>query len=296
MPLSQILLAIAIVAAWGFNAAISKIVVAQMPTLAFLSLRFFATALIFMPFSHLKKGDFPKLFKISMLLNVGHFSFVFYSLHYLSASSCVITQQIQVPMAIILGSLLLKEKITTRQMIGIAVAICGVMCIYGLPNLNLLGFGLNIIGSLFWAISQIELKKSKQIDIYTFITYTTLFAAPILFSMSMIFESNILEAYQKANKLPLIIAFFYQVVILGAAMMLWQKLVAVNGVSKVVPIMLLQVLFGILGGILLFQEQISLQIIIGTTLTMTGVGLAVMPRLRPLPKPIDIIPEQKNAA
>lgn len=276
MPLSQILLAIAIVAAWGFNAAISKIVVAQMPTLAFLSLRFFATALIFMPFSHLKKGDLPKLFKISMLLNVGHFSFVFYSLHYLSASSCVITQQIQVPMALILGALLLKEKITSLQMSGIAIAFCGVLCIYGLPNLSLIGFGLNIMGSLFWAISQLELKKSKQIDIYTFITYTTLFAAPVLFIMSLCLESNIITAYQQTEKLPLLLSFFYQVVILGAAMMLWQKLVATNGINKVVPIMLLQVLFGIMGGMIIFDEKLSSPILIGSALTMTGVGLAVI--------------------
>lgn len=276
MPVSQLILAVAIVASWGFNAAISKVVVSEMPTLAFLSLRFFATALIFMPFSHLKRNEISRLLKIAVLLNLGHFSFIFYSLHYLSASSCVVLQQIQVPMAMLLGVLLLKEKISHKQMLGIGVAFCGILCIYGLPDLNMLGFAFNILGSLFWALSQLELKKSKAIDIYTFITYTTLFSSPVLMGMSLLIEDNIFEAFAGAEKLPLLLSFFYQVVILGAAMMLWQKLVAANGVNKVVPVMMLQVLFGIIGGMLLFDEQLNLNIIAGAALTMSGVGAAML--------------------
>lgn len=276
MPISQLLLAVAIVASWGFNAAISKIVVAEMPTLAFLSLRFFATALIFMPFSHLKRSDISRLIKIAVLLNLGHFSFIFYSLHYLSASSCVVLQQIQVPMAMIMGMLFFKEEISHRQMLGIGVAFCGILCIYGLPDLNMTGFAFNLLGSLFWALSQLELKKSKAIDIYTFITYTTLFASPILMGMSLVFEDNIIEAFAKAEKLPLVMSFFYQVVILGAAMMLWQMLVAANGIGKVVPVMMLQILFGIIGGILIFNEQLNFHIVSGAILTMSGVGIAML--------------------
>lgn len=276
MPFSQLLLAIAIVASWGLNAAISKVVVSEMPTLAFLSLRFLATALIFMPFSHIKKSELKQLFKIAVLLNVGHFSFIFYSLHYITASSCVVMQQIQVPMALILGALFLKEKITTKQMLGIGVAFGGVLCIYGLPNLNMTGFAFNILGSLFWAISQVELKKSKSIDIYTFITYTTLFAAPMLMGMSLMFEDSIITAFVKAEKLPLVLSFFYQVVVLGAAMMLWQKLVADNGINKVVPVMLLQVVFGIMGGMIIFNDELNLNIMAGAALTMCGVGLAIL--------------------
>lgn len=281
MPFAQTLLAITIVAAWGMNAAISKIVVTQIPTLAFLSVRFFATALIFMPFAKFHKKDLWLLFKISMLLNVGHFSFTFYSLKYLSASSFSVIQQIQVPLALILGVLFLKEKISSRQIGGIFLAFCGILCIYGLPNLNLTGFILTVMGSLFWAISQLELKKSKSIDIYTFITYTTLFASPILFAMSLLYEDNIITAIKQVSILPLALSFFYQVVILGAAMMLWQKLVANNGISKVIPIMLLQVLFGILSGIIIFHETLNINIITGALFTMTGVGLAI---IHPKPK------------
>lgn len=277
MPVAQLLLAVAIVASWGLNAAISKVVVSEMPTLGFLSLRFFATALIFMPFSHLKKSDLKQLLKIALLLNVGHFSFVFYSLHYITASSCVVMQQIQVPMALILGAVFLKEKISHKQMLGIGVAIIGIMCIYGLPNLNMIGFAFNILGSFFWAVSQLELKKSKAIDIYTFITYTTLFSAPILMGLSLAFEGNLLTAFEKAEKTPLVLSFLYQVVVLGSAMMLWQKLVADNGINKVVPMMLLQVVFGIMGGMIIFNDELNLNIMAGAALTMCGVGLAILP-------------------
>lgn len=295
MPVTQILLAVAIVASWGLNAAISKIVVSQIPTLAFLSIRFFATALIFMPFAHLHKKDIWRLFKIAMLLNIGHFSFTFYSLKYLSAASFSVIQQIQVPLALLLGVIFLKEKITSRQIIGIILAFCGILCIFGLPNLNFTGFVLTITGSLFWALSQLELKKSKAIDIYTFITYTTLFASPILMGMSLIYEGNILTAIATAPKIPLLLSFFYQVVILGAAMMLWQRLVADNGITKVVPVMLLQVVFGILGGILIFDEKLNWNIALGAIFTMIGVGLAMI-KSKPKAKLIQIDEELKEAA
>lgn len=295
MPVTQILLAVAIVASWGLNAAISKIVVTQIPTLAFLSLRFFATALIFMPFAKLHKKDLWRLFKIAMLLNIGHFSFTFYSLKYLSAASFSVIQQIQVPLALLLGVIFLKEKITSRQIIGIFLAFCGILCIFGLPNLNFTGFVLTIMGCLFWALSQLELKKSKAIDIYTFITYTTLFASPILMGMSLIYEGNILKAIAAAPKTPLLLSFFYQVVILGAAMMLWQKLVANNGITKVIPVMLLQVVFGILGGILIFSEKLNWNIALGAICTMTGVGLAMI-KSKPNARLIQIDEELKEAA
>lgn len=295
MPVTQILLAVAIVASWGFNAAISKIVVTQIPTLAFLSVRFFATALIFMPFAKLHKKDLWCLFKIAILLNIGHFSFTFYSLKYLSAASFSVIQQIQVPLALILGVVFLKEKITTRQIIGIIIAFCGILCIFGLPSLNFTGFILTFMGCLFWAISQLELKKSKEIDIYTFITYTTLFASPILMGMSLIYEGNIFAAVAAAPKVPLLFSFFYQVAILGAAMMLWQRLVANNGIAKVIPVMLLQVLFGILGGMLIFGEKLNWQIALGTIFTMIGVGLAMI-KSKPKAKLIQIDEELKEAA
>ena len=295
MPLSQIFLAVAIVASWGLNAAISKIVVTQIPTLAFLSLRFFATALIFMPFAKLHKKDLGRLFKIAMLLNVGHFSFTFYSLKYLSAASFSVIQQIQVPLALLLGAVFLHEKITKRQIIGIILAFCGILCIFGLPNLNLTGFILTFMGCLFWAISQLELKKSQAIDLYTFISFTTLFASPVLFGLSLIYEGSILTALIETPKAPLLFSFFYQVVILGAAMMLWQRLVANNGIAKVVPVMLLQVLFGILGGVLIFNESLNWNITIGAFFTMTGVGLAMI-KSHPKAKIIQISEELKEAA
>lgn len=276
LKITTVLTALAVVASWGFNAAIGKIGVMELEPLAFLCLRFFLTAVFFMPFAHARREDYGLLLMIAILLNVCHQGSVFVAFKFLPASSVTVLQQSQVPFAVIIACLFAKERVSFKQVCGIILAILGVLCIFGVPDLNLVGAVFALLSSLFWAIAQLALKRSRHISPYTFMAYTTLFSCPMFAVLSLIFEEGIFARFMAADQSRLWGSMAYEVFAMAAAMMLWQRLVAANGVNKMAPFTLLQVLFGILSGFLFFQEKITPPIIGGAVLTICGVGMTIL--------------------
>jgi drug/metabolite transporter (DMT)-like permease len=67
----------------------------------------------------------------------------------------------------------------------------------------------------------------------------------------------------------------FEVIILSIAMVLWQKLIAVNGVNKIAPFSTLRIVFGIIAGVLIFDDPLNWQIIIGSVLVTLGVFLTM---------------------
>lgn len=283
MDLASVITAICIVACWGFNAAIGKMGVLEVPPLAFLSIRFILSALIFLPFAKVNRSHLKTLLLISLLLNVGHMGCIFIALKYLPASSASVLQQSEVPMAIVLACLFGHEKINFRQVIGIIIAFAGILCIFGIPNINGIGLAAALFSGLFWAFAQLAFKKAPKLEPYAFLAYTSLFSVPFLGLASYIFEDiNYADALRAADY-KFYLSMAYQVLVLGVAMMLWQRVVAKNGINKATPFTLLHIVFGIMGGMVLFGETLNMYIVGGALLIISGVALTMLPGFAKLP-------------
>lgn len=280
MKLSSIIIAVLIVASWGFNSAIGKIGVMQVGPLAFLTVRFILAALIFLPFARVNKNQLRWLFIITLLLNVGHMGFIFVAIKLLPASSASVIQQCEVPLAFVVSYFLAGEKINFQQLVGILVAFAGIICIFGIPDINVWGLAAGLISGLFWAFAQLAFKKSPKFSPSSFLAYTSLFSVPFLGAASYLFEqTDYVQAFSSADY-RFWLSLSYQVLILGVAMMMWQRVVAENGINKVTPITLLHIVFGIMGGMIFFDETLNLPMISGALLIMTGVGLTVLPKIK----------------
>lgn len=270
----HIILSLLIVLSWGMNTAISKIGLAELPTFHLLTIRFMLTGLIFLPFAKLKKEQISSLLKVSLSFNVGHLGFIFLGLNFMTAASAASVQQLQVPMAVILSAMFLKEKVNLAQIMGIIIAILGVVIIYGIPDLNLLGFIFIILGAFFFAITQLFMKTSKPVDLPTFISYTSLFCVPFLMILSILFNEK--ANWNDVNYYKLSAVVLYQVLVLGFATALWQKLIEKYGVNKITPFSLLNAVFAIIGGIILLSETLTMHIAVGATVTIIGVALTTL--------------------
>ena len=64
-------------------------------------------------------------------------------------------------------------------------------------------------------------------------------------------------------------------IVLSVAIVLWQKLIAINGVNKIAPFSTLRIVFGIAAGVLMFNDPLSWQILLGSTLVTIGVILTM---------------------
>lgn len=279
MKLSAIITAVCIVACWGLNAAIGKIGVLQVQPLAFLTIRFVFSALIFLPFAKVNKSQLKMLFLIALLLNVFHMGFIFISLNFLSASSSSVLQQCEVPMAIVLACLFGQEKINAQQILGVVVSFLGILCIFGIPNINMFGLTAALLSGLFWAFAQLAFKKAQKINPCFFLAYTSLFSIPFLGLGSYLFENNNYVELLQATNYKFYLSMAYQVLVLGVAMMMWQRVVAQNGINKAIPFTLLHIVFGIMGGMIFFGETLNIYITSGALLIILGVALSILPKI-----------------
>jgi len=268
-----IIAALLIVASWGIHPAIIRIGLGEVPTFHLLALRFLFTGLLFLPFAKLQKKDVLNLFTIAIFFNVIHLGLIFWGLNYLTSASSSSIQQLQAPFSVLLAVFFLKERITLLQILGIFVAIAGVVVIRGVPELHTIGFILTILGSLAFSIVQINMKTMGKIDIATFTAYTSFFSLPFLVLLAYLFEDKVHWENVEYNRLTIVLA--YQVFILGFSTAIWQKLTETKGVNKVIPFSLLTPVFAIIGGYIILSEIITSHILIGMGLTIIGVALTI---------------------
>jgi O-acetylserine/cysteine efflux transporter len=174
-------------------------------------------------------------------------------------------------MAALLAVFLLKEKISPLQILGIFVAIAGVVVIKGMPEVNTLGFVLVTLSAAAFAVMQINMKTMGNIGIPTFAAYTSLFSLPFLVLFAYFFEGKVNWDKVEYGRLSFVLAF--QVLVLGFAQAIWQKLTVAKGVNKIVPFNLLAPVFAIISGYLILGEYVTLHILVGAGIIIAGVAL-----------------------
>ena len=79
------------------------------------------------------------------------------------ATAANLILQIQIPFAVLLGWLLMKERPNGRKILGTAIAVIGVALVIGLPETppGLLPTAMIIVSAFCWALGQVLLLRSK---------------------------------------------------------------------------------------------------------------------------------------
>ena len=109
----------------------------------------------------------------------------------------------------------------------------------------------------------------------TFLAYSYLFAVPFTAMGSIWIEDFDYTALNKINWFIAGWVMAFEVIVLSVAIVLWQKLIAINGVNKIAPFSTLRIVFGIAAGVLMFNDPLSWQILLGSSLVTIGVILTM---------------------
>ena len=114
----------------------------------------------------------------------------------IDASAAVLLVQMEVIFGVVFAYFILKEKPTTRSLIGISIAFIGVYILTGSPSLNgkFIGAALTVTGAGIWALGQVLVKPlSKEINPLALVAWLALFSGPILIALSAIFDGNTID-------------------------------------------------------------------------------------------------------
>lgn len=276
MKLSAIFLSVLVVFIWGINPATSKLGLEQIPPFTYLTIRYLIISFLVLPFADKPtKHELWQLFIVALTSNVIHNILGYIAYSELSPSASSLLLQTEGPISVLMACIWAKERITFKQVLSLLLSFIGVVVILGIPHMSLYGVSLILLSCVFWGACQIIFKGTKHMPMTTFLAYSYLFAVPFTAAGSIWVENYDYRNLADVNWHIAGWTLAFEVVVLSLAMVLWQKLIAANGVSRIAPFCTLRIVFGIAAGVIVFNDPLSWQILLGAVLVTLGVFLTM---------------------
>ena len=263
----------------GFGFVIAKPAMEHFPPFLLMGLRFTFAASILIWWFPIPRGFLKKIFIVSFIANTLQYGITFTGLSMIDASAAVLLVQMEVIFGVAFAYFMLKEKPTTRSLVGISIAFIGVYILTGSPNLDgkFFGAALTIIGSAIWALGQVLVKPlSKEINPLALVAWLALFSGPILIALSAIFDGNTINYFKTASLDSWIIALYLGFIMQPISYGCFYYVLKNNPLYKVLPIVTMGIpLTGLLAAIFILGEEPTKQLFIGGAIILLGVVMIV---------------------
>ena len=263
---------------WGGSFFMVKISLDHIPPLFFAFLRSLLVAVILVPFVRVPRGKFKEIALISVTFGSLHFPLMFIGLDGTDVAAAAIAVQLQVPFAVLLGVFFFRESLSWRQVAGIAVALAGMVMIFGAPNLAGGAIPLlMVIGASFaWAVASTQIKAAGPIDPFVLSGWVSLFSAPQILVATVLLEDGQWVALLNADEVVFGSICYMAVVVSVFSYYVWYQQLQRHPVGQVVPFTLLVPVFGVASGVLFRDEPFTLGFASGSLLTLAGVAFIVL--------------------
>jgi O-acetylserine/cysteine efflux transporter len=280
MPLRHVLLALLVVAIWGFNFVIIKLSVEALPPILAAGLRFVAAALPAVLFVRPPKAPWWLVAGFGLSLGFALYGFLNLALAWgMSAGLSSLVLQTQAFFTMALAFVLLGERPSRFQVIGAVIAFAGigVIAIERLSATALLPLGMTLMAALSWGLANVLTRKAGQVNALAFTVWGSLAAPLPLIGLSLLVEGPevVMDAlagfgWREAG----LIAFLaYPATLLGGG--IWSWLLGRHPASTVAPFTLLVPITGLLSGYLVLGETITPIEIGGAALVIAGLVVTV---------------------
>jgi len=271
----QTIMALFVPLLWGLGFVFAKGAINHFPPILLMAFRFSLTALVLVWFTPLPFGKFFQLFKIAIVAAAIQYSLTFTGVKGLEAGLASIIVQLEVPILVILGALLLREKPGYKKWIGIAISFLGVATMSQQDELSgsFISIALVLGGCFAWALGQVMIRKLKDVSGMQVTAWIAVFAAPQLFFMSAIVEDGQVEAIRTANPLVWWTVLYLGLIMTCLGYYFWNTLIRHHDVSKVAPFLLLLPVFSVLGGNVFLGETFTIDKFYGGATILLGIGV-----------------------
>jgi len=267
--------AISVAIIWGMGFVIAKAAMEHFSPILLMALRFTLTALCMIWFFRPDPKLFNKLFWIAFVSAAIQYSLTFTGVSGIDASTAALLIQLEVPFAILLAAVVLGDKLTIRQGVGVSLAFCGAILIVGEPKLaNNMRYVLMVIGGGFaWSLGQIMIKMMGVSGGFSLISSVAVFAAPQLFIASYLLEDNQIDQIITASPAAWAAVVYLGLVMTALGYAMWYRLLGLYDVNMVMPFLLLLPVASVVGGYLFLDEILTTKIAIGGLLALAGVAI-----------------------
>ena len=274
MNSKQILLALIVPITWGLGFTLAKIGMEQFSALLIMSIRFGIAGLVLVWFTKPPWGYMREIFVVALIGSTIQYGLTYNGLKGIDASTAAILVQLEGPILALMGTILLKEKLGLTRALGMGFAFLGVFIIAGEPRLDghIDSVILLVAGSTVWAVAQIMISRLKGLSGITILAWVAIMATPQMLIASLIIEDGQWQAITTASLVDWSIIFYLAFIMTVVGYSVWYHLLSSVDVSKVSPFLMLLPITSIIAGMILLDEKLTLSMIIGGLMIMTGVA------------------------
>lgn len=192
MPLSHLLLALAVVAVWGTNFVVIKWGLDELPPLLFTTLRFTLSAFPLLLFVPRPAVSWRKLAGFGALHGLGLFGLMLFAMRSdISPGLASLVIQTQVFFTIVLAMLYDGERPRPLQVLALGLAAAGMALIAGhidQQSVTATGLVLVLTAAMCWAGANMVARSAGRVDMLGFMVWISAFAAPALALLSLAVE------------------------------------------------------------------------------------------------------------
>lgn len=280
MKPGHLLLAILITAIWGFNFSVIKLGLATVDPFILAGIRFSLCALPAIFFIAKPNVAWRYIVGYGLVFGIGLWGVVNLGIKTgLSAGIASLVLQFSAFFTILLGSWVFKEALTKFQLIGIAIALGGLLSIIFISDgsVTMAGLAMVLFGAIAWSVANIINKKAQTKEVFAFLVWSSAFAPIPLFALD--YAVNGSAGYVAlANQLDVtaVLSILFQVYPNTLfAYWVWNSLLKKYPVSTVAPLSLLVPVFGMLGSVMIFNESLSYTKLLAMALIVLGLAVGL---------------------
>lgn len=213
---------------------------------------------------------------------------IFGGLTGLPASTAVLILQMSVPFSVIFAWPLAGERPTAMRLVGIALAFAGVVIVAGAPEAgsSWVPGAMVMAGSACWALGQAAARRFGRDDGAALTAGIAIYALPQMLIATLLLEHGQWAAIVSATWRDW--ATFAIFVMFGfvIAYSIWYGLLRRYRVDQVIPFSLLMPVVGVMAGVLLLGESLSLAKLAGGAVIMAGLAVVTFAKgSHPAPAP-----------
>ena len=283
MSFKDVLLALCVVVAWGINFVVIKMGLHGMPPFLLAGLRFTLVAFPAIFFIKPPKVPLRWLIAYGMTISFGQFAFLFLAISLgMPAGLASLVLQAQAFFTILMGALILGDKLRWNHIAGILIATLGMFMLatsgmkgQSTGGITLTAMMLTLAAALSWGMGNITNKiilQNHRISVMSLVIWSALVPIAPFFLCSFLFEGTdtIIHSLINIDQTTILSLIYLAFIATIIGYALWGSLLNRYETWRVAPLTLLVPVVGILSAALILHEHLSFQEVIGALVIIAG--------------------------
>ena len=281
LPLTHVLLALAVVAVWGTNFVVIRIGLDHLPPLTFAVLRFTFALLPAVFFLKRPAVPWKNLAAYGVLIGAGQFGLLYIAINgFISPGLASLVVQTQVFFTIGLAMWLAKERLRSFQVVALALAAIGLVVIVSHntdASVTPLGLALVLAAAASWAGGNAFSRAAGQVNMLAYVVWASLFSVPPLLVLALVFEgpTAMIEGVRAADAATWAAVLWQSVgnTLFGYAA--WGWLLSRHPAAVITPMAMLVPVFGMGASAIWLGESLPPWKLLAAGLVMSGLAINI---------------------